>query len=233
MPKAIKKRASKKIGTTESDVKDRLAGLKDSLKDKKKTVLRYGAIVLIVLLVIPGFLFYDYAAKKKARTLAYEAYKTYQNISQTQPLSKEDRYKKALDLFKTSYDTRKSPYVLMYIAGCFYELGNYDEAIKTLKDFIQRYSTEEDLLPLAYEKLSMAYERKGDSTEAMKTLETLYNLKGTSIYKDLALMESARLLEREGKRDEAMKKYKELAEKFPNSPFSDEAKAKLGEKKEG
>jgi outer membrane protein assembly factor BamD (BamD/ComL family) len=30
-----------------------------------------------------------------------------------------------------------------------------------------------------------------------------------------------------------MKKYKELSEKFPNSPFSDEAKAKLGGKKEG
>jgi outer membrane protein assembly factor BamD (BamD/ComL family) len=46
-------------------------------------------------------------------------------------------------------------------------------------------------------------------------------------------MESARLLEKEGKIEEAKKKYKELTEKFPNSPFTDEAKAKLSEKKEG
>ena len=233
MPKAIKKRTSKKIAATESEVKDKLVSLKDTIQEKKKTVLRYGAIILILLLAILGFLFYDHSSKKKAKALAYEGYKIYQNVYQTQPLPKEDRYKKALDLFKKSYDIRKSPTALMYISACYYELGNYDEAIKTLKDFIQRYSNEEDLIPLAYEKLAMTYEKKGDTTEAMKTLETLYNLKGTTIYKDLALMESAKLLEKEGKRDEAMKKYKELSEKFPNSPFIDEAKAKLVEKKEG
>jgi len=232
MPKAIKKRTSKKTTGTEEGVKDKLISLKDAIQERKKIILRYGAVILVLLIAVPGFLFYSYSSKKKAKTLAYEAYKIYQNMYQTQPLSKEDRYKKALDLFEKSYDTRKSPSVLMYIAGCYYELGNYDEAIKTLKDFTQRYSNEEDLIPLAYEKLAMAYERKGDTKEAMKALETLYNLKGT-IYKDLALMESAKLLEKEGRRDEAMKKYKELTEKFPNSPFSDEAKAKLGEKKEG
>lgn len=232
MPKAIKKRTAKKIADTESGVKDKLVSLKDTIQERRKTVLRYGAIILVVLLAIPAFLFYDYTSRKKAKTLEYEAYKIYQNIYQAQPITKEERYKKSLDIFKKSYDTRKSPSVLLYIAGCYYELGNYDEAIKTLKDFTQRYEKEEKLVPLAYEKLAMAYERKSDTKEAMKTLETLYNLKG-DIYKDLALVESARLLEREGKTDEAMKKYKELSEKFPSSPFSDEAKTKLGVKKEG
>ena len=232
MPKAIKKRTSKKIAGTEEDVRDRLVGLKDTLQERKKTVLKYGVIVLVALIAIAGFLFYDYSSKKKARTLAYEAYKVYENLYQAQPLSREERYRKALDIFKKSYDARKSPTVLLYIAGCYYELGNYDEAIKTLKDFTQRYSNEDKLVPLAYEKLAMVYEKKGDNKEAMKALEALYNLKGY-IYKDLALIESARLLEREGKTDEAMKKYNELSEKFPNSPFIDEAKTKLGQKKEG
>jgi predicted negative regulator of RcsB-dependent stress response len=232
MPKTIKKRISKKTPDTESDVKDKLVSLKDTLKEKKKTALRYGVITLVVIIVIPGFLFYDYTAKKKARMLEYEAYSIYQNIYQTQPLTKEERYKKALDIFKKSYDTRKSPSVLLYIAGCYYELGRYDETIKTLNDFTQRYSKEKDFIPLAYEKLAMTYVKKGDTKEAMKALEALYNLKG-DIYKDLALIESARLLEKEGKTEEAKKKYKELTERFPNSPFSDEAKAKLNEKKEG
>jgi predicted negative regulator of RcsB-dependent stress response len=232
MPKAIKKRTSKKTAGTEEEVRDKLVGLKDTLQERQKTVLKYGAIVLVVLIAIAGFLFYDYSSKKKARMLSYEAYKIYQNLYQTQPLSREERYRKALDVFRKSYETRKSPVVLLYIAGCNYELGNYDEAIKTLKDFTQKYSNENRLVPLAYEKLAMAYERKGDTKEAMKALEALYNLKGY-IYKDLALIESARLLEREGKTDEAMKKYKELSEKFPNSSFIDEAKTKLGQKKEG
>lgn len=232
MPKAIKKRSSKKIADTESEVKDRLLSLKDTLQEKRKTALRFGAIILILIIVISGFLFYSYTSNKKARTLEYEGYTLYQNIYQTQPLTNEERYKKALDIFKKSYDARRSPSVLLYIAGCYYELGNYDEAIKTLKNFARRYSREEKLIPLAYEKLAMAYERKGDTKEAMKTLEELYNLNG-DIYKDLALIESAKLLEREGKTEEAMKKYKELSEKFPNSPFINEAKAKLGQKKEG
>jgi predicted negative regulator of RcsB-dependent stress response len=232
MPKAIKKRTAKKIADTESGVKDKLAELKDTIQERRKTVLRYGAIILVVILAIPAFLFYNYTSRKKAKALEYDAFKIYQNIYQTQPLTTDERYRKALDIFKKSYETRKSPSVLLYIAGCYYELGNYDETIRTLKDFTRKYSNEEKLIPLAYVKLAMVYEKKGDTKEAMKTLETLYNLKGV-IYKDLALIESAKLLEKEGKTDEAMKKYKELSEKFPKSPFIDEAKAKLGGKKEG
>jgi len=49
-------------------------------------------------------------------------------------------------------------------------------------------------------------------------------------------MEYAKLLEKEGKIDEAKKKYQELTTKYPNSPFIDEANTKLSvktEKKEG
>ena len=78
----------------------------------------------------------------------------------------------------------------------------------------------------------MQKKRKGNTKEAMEVLEKLYNLKG-DIYKDFALIEYARLLEKEGKTEEAKKKYKELSERFPNSPFIDEAKAKLSEEKKG
>jgi outer membrane protein assembly factor BamD (BamD/ComL family) len=41
------------------------------------------------------------------------------------------------------------------------------------------------------------------------------------------------MLEQDGKKDEALVKYKELTEKYPSSPYLEEAKTKLGEKKEG
>jgi len=232
MPKAIKKRAPKKNLGTETEVKDKLASLRDRIKEQKRLVLIYSAIILIVILSISGFFFYDYTSKKKARMLELEGYEIYNNIYQKQPVNKEEQYKRALDIFKGSYDIRKSPTVLFYIAGCYYELGRYDETIKTLKDLTYRFSKEDRFVPLAYEKMVMAYLRKGDTKGAEETLKVLYNLKG-DIYKDFALIEYARLLEKEGRTEEAKKKYKELLEKFPNSPFSDEAKAKLGEKKEG
>lgn len=232
MPKVIKKRIAKKPADAEEEVKSKLAHLQDTLKERQKTIVKYGIIVLVAIVLIAGFLFYTYSLQKKAKELEYEAYKIYYNVYQKQPLSKDEQYKKALDIFKKAYDTRKSPVSLFYIAGCYYELGQYDDALNTLKEFAQRYSNEERFIPLIYQKMAMVYLRKGNVNEAMNAIDSMYNLKG-DIYKDRALIEYARLLEREGKIEEAKKKYKELTTQFPDSPFSDEAKTKLSVEKEG
>jgi predicted negative regulator of RcsB-dependent stress response len=227
MPKSIKKRVSKKTKTTEADVKDKLASLKDTIKKRKKTAFKYGLSIVVIVIAIVGLLVYNYTSQKKARTYEHEAYKIYYNTP-----NKEDQYKKALDIFEKAYDIRKSPTSLFYIAACYYELGKYDDALKTLREFTQRYSKEDRFIPLVYQKIATVYLKKGDINEAMKTLDTLYSLNG-DIYKDLVLIEYGRLLEKAGKVEEAKKKYKELTTRFPDSPFIDEAKAKLSEKKEG
>jgi predicted negative regulator of RcsB-dependent stress response len=232
MPKPIKKKVPKKITDTETEVKDRLLNLKETFKQRQKYILRYIILGLSIIIAISGYLFYDYTSRKKASALAYEAYKSYFNIYQKQTTNRTEQLTKALELFKKSYNTKKSPVVLLYIVNCYYELGRYDEALKTLTDFINRYSKEDKLIPLAYKKMSNIYLKKGDIKGAMKSLEMLYNVKG-EIYKDFALIEYARLLEKEGRIEEAKKKYKELTEKFPHSPFRSEAETKLSEKKEG
>lgn len=232
MPKAIKKRVLKKTADTEAEIKGRLADLGNTIRQQQKTILKYGSVILAIVIGISSLLLYEYTSKKKAKRLEYEAYKIYHGEYQVQSLNREEQYKKALDIFKKAYDIRKSALSLFYISYCYYELGKYDDALKTLKDFTQRYSNEDRFIPLVYQKTAMVYIKKGDINEAMKTLDILYNLKG-DIYKDFALMEYGKLLERDGKLEEAKKKYKELTIKFPNSPFTDEAKAKLSEKKEG
>jgi len=226
MPKAIKKVVPKKTAGAEAEIKDKLATLKYRMKERQKPVLRYGVGILVVIIAIVGFLLYNHTLHKKARMFEYEAYKTYHNDYIRQPVSREEQYKKALDMFKKAYDIRRSPVSLFYIAGCYHRLGKYDDALKILRDFIQRYSDEDGLIPLVYHKMAMVYVKKGDLNEAMKTLDTLYNL-GSNIYKDFVLMEYSRLLERAGKLEEAKKKYKELTDRFPDSPFSEEAEAKL------
>lgn len=231
MPKPIKKKIPKKITDTETEVKGRLLRLKETLKERKRYILRYIFLGLVVIIAISGFIFYEFSLRKKAMALAYKAYKSYYSTNQKQTLNRTDQLSKALEMFNKSYHTKKTPVILLYIINCYYELGRYDEALKTLKEFTNRYSGEKELLPLAYGKMSNIYFKKGDIKEAMKTLETLYTLKG-EIYKDFALIEYAKLLEKEGNIEEAKKKYKELTEKFPNSPFRPEADAKLSLKKE-
>ena len=232
MPKLIKKRVSKKTGDTEVQVQERLSSLKDTLKERQRTALKFGAGIVIIIVAVVGFLVYSSNAAKKARLLEYEGYTTYYGNPQAQAVNKEARYKKALDVFKKAYDTKKSPFSLFYVSACYYELGKYDDALKTLKEFTQKYPNDERYSPLAYQKMALTYIKKGDIKEAEKTLDTLNSIKG-DVFKDFALMEYGKLLEKEGKVDEAKKKYEELAKKFPNSPFKDEVKSKLAEKKEG
>jgi predicted negative regulator of RcsB-dependent stress response len=233
MPKPIKKRISKKTGDTETEVKERLTSLKYAMKHRQKTVLKLTAAVVVVLAVLAGFLIHSYSMHKKARTLEYEAYRIYYSKPNAQSPDRQGQYKAALDTFKKAYDTSKSPLSLFYIAACYDDLGNYDEALKTLNDFVRRYSGDEAYIPLVYQKMAAIYIKKGNTGEAKKALDTLINLKG-DIYKDFALLEYARILEKEGKTDEADKKYKDLVTRFPNSPFAGEARAKIAaEKKAG
>ncbi len=231
MPKTIKKRISKKSGDTEVKVQERLSSLKDTLKKRQKSAIKIGAGILIVIIAVVGFFVYFSTSQKKAKILEYEGYKIYYS-QQAQPLNTEEQYKKALDMFRKAYDTKSSPFSLFYIAACYYELGKYDDTMKTLNDFTRKYPNNEEFIPLAYQKIALTYIKKSDINGAEKALDSLYNLKG-DIYKDFALMEYGKLLEKEGKAEEAKKKYEELAKKFPNSPFIEEVKAKLADKKEG
>jgi len=232
MPKAIKKRIPKKSDTPEEEVQEKLSTLKDAFQQRQGLALKIGIGIVVLIAVVISLLVYSHTAESRAKKLEYEAYRIYYSRGSQQTDTREDQYRKALDVFKKAYETKKSPISLYYIAACSYELGKYDEALKTLKDFSRKYSGEEQFLPLAYRKMATIYMRKGDTGEAKKTLDALYNLKG-DIYKDFALMEYGKLLEEEGKSDEARKKYEELITRFPTSPFKDEAQLKVSEKKEG
>lgn len=232
MPKAIKKRIPKKIDTPEEEVQEKLSSLKNTLQQRKNTALKLGIGLLVIIVGIISLLVYSYTSESRAKKIEAEAYKIYYSRGTLQQENREEQYRKSLEAFKKAYDTRKSPFSLYYIAACYYGLGQYDESLATLKDFVRKYSGEEQFLPLAYRKMVTIYMRKGDVGETKKTLDALYNVKG-DIYKDFVLMEYGRLLEQEGKPDEARKKYEELITRFPGSPFKDEAQLKVSAKKEG
>jgi len=231
MPRPIKKKTRKKDIGSEIEIQDTLQNFRDKLQKKKKTVFVYSVIALSAVLVIAVILFYQHTTGQKAHQLETSAYNAYYNLYQKKSMSKQEQYQQALDLFQQAYSTRKSPRVLLYIASSYYELEKYDDALKTLNDFTKKYGTAKDLLPVAYQKIASIQLIKGEKEAALKTLDALYN-SGT-IYQDYALIETGRILEKDGKKSEASAKYKELTEKFPGSPFAEEAKAKLGEKKEG
>lgn len=229
MPKVIKKKTAKPK-KTEEGVKDVLRDTRQFIGEKQKVLFPAVIALIIISVAIAGFFIYRSNLRNQAAALEYEGYKIYYGLYQKQPLQKEERYQKALEKFRKAYDANKSALSLFYIAACYYDLGKYDEALKTLKELNERFPDDERFVPLSYHKMAVIAFRKGDREGYLKFLDILYNYR-TGSFKDLALVESARMLEIMGKKDDAMKKYEELTKNFPESPFAVEAKAKLGGKK--
>ena len=233
MPRVIKKKSThKKEVDTEMQVKDSLEGIKKVFEKKQKSLVAYGLIALSAAIVIGGIAVYRFSANDKARQLEYEAYKTYYNMYQMTPLAGQEKAQKALELFQQAYEKKKSPRILLFIADAYAEMAKYDDALKTLDEFTNRFVREEALIPLAYQKMVALQLKKGSKDEALKTLDRISGASGDML-KDFALIQQARMLEKDGKKDEAIAKYKELAEKYPQSPYTEEAKTKFGEKKSG
>jgi TolA-binding protein len=76
--------------------------------------------------------------------------------------------------------------------------------------------------------MAMTYVKKGDMENALNSLKNLSSIKNSPL-QDVALMESGKILDHIGKKEEAKSKYKELINNFPKSALANEAKVRLGE----
>lgn len=224
MPKAIKKRSDKKSHSDDT-LQETVVDIREKIKERQRTYIYYLLIFAAVVITVSGFFIYNRITTSKAQELELEGYKLLYGNAGVQPAPSPDKHKNALEKFKASYAARKNPVTLLHIANSYYELGNYDETIKTLKDLIGQYS-DPKIAPVAYYKMATAYLKKNDTTNALNTLNSLLSIKDSAL-QDMALMESGKILESMGKTDEAKSKYKELISKFPKSALADEAKAKM------
>ncbi|HYA26825.1 MAG TPA: tetratricopeptide repeat protein [Thermodesulfovibrionales bacterium] len=229
MPKVIKKKVTKPA-KTEDGVRNVIRDVQGFTREKQRVLFPIVIAVAIICLGAVGFSMYRSSMQKEAAALEYEGYKLYYGLYQKQPFANEERYQKALEQFTKAYAKRKSPVSLFYIASSYYELGKLDDSLKTLNELNERFPDDERFTPLSYYKMAVIQVRKGDKEAALKLLDSLYGYRSES-FKDLALMESAGILDSMGKKDEAMKKYEELTKNFPSSPFAADAKTKLEEKK--
>lgn len=229
MPRNIKKR------TTKSSIKEERATnlfhrVQAFVFREEKVIVPVVVAVVVLLVLSSGFFIYQSSTNKKAEALAYDAYKTYYTLYQAQPAERAALYRNALEKFKKAYETRKSPFALFYMSNCYFGMGRYDEALKALAELNEKFPDDEGFVPLSYYKMAVITLNKGDKEAALKLLDTLYNYKSASL-KDLALIESARILESMGKAEESAKKYEEITKSFPNSPFGEEAKSKISARK--
>jgi predicted negative regulator of RcsB-dependent stress response len=209
----------------DGDIKETIHGIRDRMKQRQKALVNALIAFLVIVVAVGGFFLYQKNNLAKAVEFESEALKFYYGSPAQQPLANDERLNRALDLFKKSYAAKKRPFIQLYVANCYYELGRYDEAITALNELSSR-TTDTRLTSLAQYKTAMAYARKSDFDKALKVFNDIEKIKN-SPFRDLAVIESAKILELVGRHDEAKEKYKRLVSDFPKSPLANEAAAKV------
>jgi tetratricopeptide (TPR) repeat protein len=227
MPKPIKKRVQKKKALIkEEEIKTTFAKILEFIKNRQKQFLIGLSSVLVVIIILLIALFYNSSLREKAYAFEVEAYNYYYGINLKEELSAQQRWQKALELYKKSVDTKVTPTTLFYLGNCYYNLSKYNEAISEYERLIKRFPREVELLPIVYQKLASAYMNTGNKEMAINTLNRLAGL-DNGIFKDTALILEARYHEQTGQKEKAIEKYKELVDNFQDSPWFGEADAKV------
>ncbi len=225
MPKIIKKRPAKKHPIQGNEVKSAALQALDKLRQRQRLALIVVAIIAAVIISYIVFALYSSSLSEKAYSLEMQAYNVYYS-AEPESMPDAERWKKALELYKESVEIKATPTALFALGNCYYNLQDYDNAIKEYNRFVSEFRGAKEILPLVYEKLAAAYFRTGQddpALAALKKLAVVYN----GIFRDTALILEARYYDSVGKKEMALEKYREIITEFPNSPWGPEAGPKV------
>jgi TolA-binding protein len=110
----------------------------------------------------------------------------------------------------------------LQLAHAQYEAGKYDDAIQGYETYLKE-GDEGDLRLFALEGLGYAYEAKGDAVKAGEAFAKLADAGAPG----RALFHKARMLEKQGKKDEAKKAYEDVIATYEKDIVAGDARARL------
>lgn len=225
MPKILKKKKNVDNSNQQADIADVLEKVKLRLQQKKNILLYSILSVVIICVIIGSFFIYNNIMSNKANDLAIEGYILFYKSESNNLIPSEIRFSKALESFKNSYTIKKNEQVLLHIAYCNYNLGNYNETIKILKKNNDEFPKPE-WLSLSNDRIAMSYLKIEDINNAFNVLSSISQAK-EGILKDLTLMDMGKILEIQGNKEGAKNIYTQLINKFPNSSLVFEVKNRI------
>jgi TolA-binding protein len=194
--------------------------------------LVWGGILLVVVL-IGGLVTFNWLSQQE-KEVAWELQGQAQQMYLDRPLDDVEKGKKniqqASGMFQDileQYPGTPSAKVSSFLLGnSLMEAENYQGAIDAYTSLIQEYSQDHILVGLVQQRLGLAHLLNGNREAAMSAFDAVME-NPHALNKDQVLFELAKLAESEEKTDDAVKRYKQLIQEFPLSPFSTEANLRV------
>ncbi|MGB8168536.1 MAG: tetratricopeptide repeat protein [Chthoniobacteraceae bacterium] len=100
--------------------------------------------------------------------------------------------------------------------------GKTDEAVTTLRTFIDKYS-DHPLISGAWTSLAATQEAQGKPDEALSTYQKVSTTFATSFSAPVALLGQARIFKEKGKMDDARRLFEQVINQYPDSMFAQQA----------
>ena len=182
---------------------------------------KQGSYVLLAIIVIVG-VFFAYRNlvsepnEKKAVEAMFRAEEYYRQDSARLALNGDNINAGFLKIIARYGGTKAANLASFYAGSCYLKLGNYDNAVKYLKDFStsvkQLQERDYGLLGDAYSELN----RKEEAAEQYKKAGTYFEK--DELLSPEYLFRSGYLYESMGKTQDAIAMYRLIKDKYPTSP---------------
>ena len=178
-------------------------------KNKKAIIICVIAIIAIVVLAILAKNYYFEPRANEAST----------ELAKSQDLFQQEQYDKALAGFqKVAADyssTDAGNLAQLYIGLCQANLGKWQEAVNALESFSGK--DDQMITPAAEGALGNAYANLNQLDKAVEHLKKAASMADNNSLSPTFLIQAGEILESQGKKDEALKLYQEVKEKYFNS----------------
>ena len=178
-------------------------------KNKKAIII---AVVAVIAIVVGAILFNNYYLEPRANEASTELAKYQEQFDQQQ-------YDKALAGFqKVASDyssTDAGNLAQLYIGLCQANLGKWQEAVNALEQFSGQ--GDQMISPAAEGALGNAYANLNQLDKAVEHLKKAAKMADNNSLSPTFLIQAGEILESQNKKDEALKLYEEVKEKYFNS----------------
>ncbi len=178
-------------------------------KNKKAIII---AVVAVIAIVVGAILFNNYYLEPRANEASTE-------LAKSQELFDQQQYDKALAGFqKVASDyssTDAGNLAQLYIGLCQANQGKWQEAVNALESFSGQ--GDQMISPAAEGALGNAYANLKQLDKAVEHLKKAAKMADNNSLSPTFLVQAGEILESQGKKDEALKLYQEVKEKYFNS----------------
>ena len=178
-------------------------------KNKKAIII---AVVAVIAIVVGAILFNNYYLEPRANEASTE-------LAKSQELFDQQQYDKALVGFqKVASDyssTDAGNLAQLYIGLCQAQQGKWQEAVNALESFSSK--GDQMISPAAEGALGNAYANLKQLDKAVEHLKKAAEMADNNSLSPTFLIQAGEILESQGKKDEALKLYQEVKEKYFNS----------------